>query len=157
MRLVHRLCFPGVAIVAQLIGQHSFSASVLRLTMKRPAIFQDTDRATRCRTTAIDPTKEAPMAVCPDAAESAHVVTLSYSALVALASEGGCMDVTLMPRLPPVRGLDPNDGAIFCEDCSMWLNGALLYSEHLTGKKHRSSMKKKAACGPCIPPAPFPL
>ena len=56
-----------------------------------------------------------------------------------------------------VRGLDPNDGAIFCEDCSMWFNGALLYSEHLTGKKHRSSMKKKAACGPCIPPAPFPL
>ena len=178
--------------------------------MKRPAIFQDTVRATRCRATAIDPTKEAPaanhhpepapMAVCPDAAESANVVTLSavgghfhnsrslqacqplaaalaseasgmddlaseasgetrltYSALVALASEGGGMDDTLMPRLPPARGLDLNDGAILCEDCGMWLNGVQLYSDHLIGKKHRSSLKQKAGSGPCIPPAPFPM
>ena len=106
------ICF-AVAIVAQIIWQHSLSASVFALTMKRPAILQDDGaRARRCRTTAatmavlqctaIDPTnKEAPAAanhhpatsptaVCPDAAMVPNKALAHPPA--ALASEASGMD-----------------------------------------------------------------
>ena len=91
------------------------------------------------------------------ASEASGETRLTYSALVDLATEGGGMDDTLMPRLPDEAPGDLNDGAEWCEDCDMWLNGPLLYSEHLYGKNHRVSLKKKAGCSPCIPPAPFPM
>ena len=122
-----------------------------------------------------------PTAVCPDAAmgpnealarppaalaseasgmddlesEASAGTRLTYLALAAMAE----VSSTPMPRLPPIDDYGINDGVIWCEYCKRYLNGPVLYGDHLVGKLHRHNVnnhKKAAACSQSIPPAGFP-
>ena len=38
---------------------------------------------------------------------------------------------------------DEEDGAIYCDDCDMWLNGPEQFDHHLIGKKHRKNVRTR--------------
>jgi hypothetical protein len=93
-----------------------------------------------------------------DLASEASETRLTYSALVAMAEASA----TPMPRLPAVGEYDINDGSDgveWCEACDRYLNGPMLYYEHLIGKLHRHNVKKKknAGCSQSILPPPLPI
>jgi hypothetical protein len=96
------------------------------------------------------------------ASEASGETRLTYSSLVALAREGGHMDMddTQMPRLPPVeRPGDLVDGVLLCEDCNMWLNSPVLFGDHVIGIKHlkkANRTRKKNALAASTIPSPFP-
>ena len=40
-------------------------------------------------------------------------------------------------------GTIEEEGAVYCEDCEMWLNGPTQWEDHKIGKKHKKRSKRK--------------
>jgi len=58
---------------------------------------------------------------------------------------------------------ESKEGAVYCEDCEMWLNGPTQWEDHKIGKKHKKNLarthpmtKTKAKCKPHSKPPPGP-
>ena len=44
----------------------------------------------------------------------------------------------------------PNEGAKYCNDCKMWLNGPQQFEDHVIGKKHKNNVKKLEAMSKAV-------
>ena len=40
-------------------------------------------------------------------------------------------------------GFAEDDGAVYCQDCEMWLNGPVQWEDHKWGKKHKKNLRGK--------------
>ncbi len=47
---------------------------------------------------------------------------------------------------------EPQDGAVYCQDCEMWLNGPTQWEDHKFGKKHKKNLQRKLQAGGEIAP-----
>ena len=45
-------------------------------------------------------------------------------------------------------GEEEQDGAVYCQDCEMWLNGPTQWEDHKFGKKHKKNLQRKQQGGP---------
>ena len=48
-----------------------------------------------------------------------------------------------LEQTEPQEDTKPNDGAIYCEDCKIWLNGPKQCQEHKIGKRHKKTMQRQ--------------
>ena len=48
-------------------------------------------------------------------------------------------------RQAPADANEQIDGAVYCEDCEMWLNGPTQWEDHKIGKKHKKNVAKGGA------------
>ena len=63
------------------------------------------------------------------------------------------------PEAGEVASDETENGAKYCKDCAMWLNGPQQYEDHVIGKKHKNNLKKaktNAEVAPKKPPQEEP-
>ena len=82
-----------------------------------------------------------------------HMLVESYSSLademgmmVEVDSDDGVSNEKAAAEAGPTT--EGDDGAVWCKDCEMWLNGPTQMDEHKIGKKHKKKVRRIKAAEP---------
>ena len=82
--------------------------------------------------------------------DQGHVLKLDDLSLDSPLVEGGgdeasdSASVSLHEDIQAASKESNDAGAVYCEDCEMWLNGPTQWEDHKIGKKHKKNLKKVA-------------